>query len=230
MSGLGRVLVGGAAATLGLLVLAGPAGAHVTIQPGTASPSTFTTQWFQVPNERDDASTTKLEVGFPEDPAFAFVSIEPTPGWTATVQQRTLSTPIKTDSGEVSEVVSSVTWTGGSIAPGQFERFGVSLGVTPKSGSVEFTAVQTYSSGEVVRWIEPATSGGTEPEHPAPTLSIEAPAAAQTTSDQASTTSADQDEVDTAKTLGIVGIVVGGVGLIVAIVAVARRRSSSATG
>lgn len=35
-----------------------------------------------------------------------------------------------------------------------------------------FLAVQTYDSGEVVRWIEPTPEGGEEPESPAPVLSM----------------------------------------------------------
>ena len=59
--------------------------------------------------------------------------------------------------------------------PGTFQRFPVSMGPLPDVDSLEFKAAQTYSSGEVVRWIEPRT-GDAEPEHPAPMLTL-APAA-----------------------------------------------------
>ena len=49
----------------------------------------------------------------------------------------------------------------------------VSAGPLPtKVKTVEFKAVQTYSDGEVVRWIESTPKGGPEPEHPAPTLTL----------------------------------------------------------
>jgi periplasmic copper chaperone A len=37
---------------------------------------------------------------------------------------------------------------------------------------MEFKALQRYSDGEAVRWIEPAKADGNEPEHPAPTLKL----------------------------------------------------------
>ena len=40
--------------------------------------------------------------------------------------------------------------------------------------ALEFPALQTYDSGEVVRWIEPTPPGGEEPEHPAPAVAFAA--------------------------------------------------------
>ncbi len=37
---------------------------------------------------------------------------------------------------------------------------------------IEFKAVQTYSNGEVIRWIESTPKGGPEPELPAPVLKL----------------------------------------------------------
>jgi hypothetical protein len=86
------------------------------------------------------------------------------------------ATPIKTDDGEVTEAVSAITWTAASpasaIKPGQFDEFDVSAGPLPEATSMQFKALQTYSDGEVVRWIEPAPANGSEPEHPAPTLKL----------------------------------------------------------
>jgi Domain of unkown function (DUF1775) len=39
-------------------------------------------------------------------------------------------------------------------------------------GQLEFKALQTYSDGDVVQWIEPTVKGGAEPEHPAPVLKL----------------------------------------------------------
>ena len=57
--------------------------------------------------------------------------------------------------------------------PGQFDLFTVSAGPLPtKPSKLEFKAVQTYSDGTIVRWIEPTVKGTPEPEHPAPTLTL----------------------------------------------------------
>lgn len=51
----------------------------------------------------------------------------------------------------------------------------MNLGQLPTTGSLTFTALQTYSTGEQVRWNEVSADGSTEPEHPAPTLTITEP-------------------------------------------------------
>ena len=129
--------------------------------------------------------------------------------------------------------MSKITWSGGSIAPGTFQRFPVSLGPLPETASLEFKSVQTYSDGEVVRWIETVTPGGDEPERPAPTLTLVAAtddeAAAATTAATLPDDVATSSDVDSAKTIGIIGAVLGGLGLIVAVIAIARRPKAAAS-
>jgi uncharacterized protein YcnI len=210
--------------------VAAPAFAHVTVQPSEAEQGGFATVAFQVPNERDDASTVKLEVTFPEDHPIPFVSTQPVPGWTVQVDKAKLAKPIEGEGESITEAVSKITWSGGSIEPGTFQRFPVSMGPLPKTASLEFKSVQTYSDGEQVRWIETATPGGAEPERPAPTLTLVAAKSADTTATTAPAVPADvatSSDVDSAKTVGIIGIVLGALGLIVAIVALVRRPRAS---
>lgn len=150
-------------AIIGALALTAPASAHVSVNPGTAEQGSYAKLSFRVPNERDVASTTKLEVTIPADKGIRSVSIQPLPGWTYETEK----------SGDI---VSKVTWTaaaGSATKPGEFQEFSISAGPLPKdSTSVLFKALQTYSDGEVVRWIEEQAPGGPEPEHPAPTLTL----------------------------------------------------------
>jgi uncharacterized protein YcnI len=199
------------------LALAAPAAAHVTVNPNTATPGGYTKVTFRVPNEMDTAETNKLEVNLPADAPVASVSVKPVPGWTAVAVKSKLATPIKAHDAEITEAVSKITWTaaaGSAIKPGQFQEFDVSLGPLPKSGQMVFKALQTYSDGTVVRWIDEPTTDGTEPEHPAPVLKLvaapapaAAPAAASTTSDTKSSGS---------NALGIAGLIAGLLALIVA--------------
>ena len=146
------------AATGALAVPAG-AEAHVTLQPTTAAAGAFTVLDIRVPNERDKASTVKVDVRFPA--GFAAVSYQPVSGWKVKVIKKKLATPIQTDDGPVTEGVSRMIWTGarkglGKIAPGQFMDFPISVQIPGKAGDVlTFKALQTYSNGEVVRWIGP---------------------------------------------------------------------------
>lgn len=158
------------------LLLAPPAWAHVTVHPGTLAAGTGDIELtFRVPNERDDANTVKLQVFFPTNLPLLTVDVLPVPGWTAKVDTRTLSQPVQSGDGPVDQVVTDITWaaTAGGIAPGQYEDFPISAGQAPsQSGEVIFKALQTYSSGEIVRWIQVASPQDPNPDSPAPVLTL----------------------------------------------------------
>ena len=169
-----RRLVLSAVLGIGLVVLvAGPAAAHVEIDPGSVPKGSTTSFSFRVPNEKDNASTVSLEVDFPTDHPVPAVSVLVKQGWSFTVEKQPLQKPIKTESGEVTEAVSKITWTGGQIPPDGYDLFTVFGGPLPKNvNQLQFKALQTYSDGDVVQWIEPTVKGGAEPEHPAPVLKL----------------------------------------------------------
>jgi uncharacterized protein YcnI len=163
-------------ATAGLLALSAvPAFAHVTVDPSSATQgASDVTLHFRVPNEEDNSTTTKVELFFPTDHPIAGVAAEPKPGWNVNVETTKLSKPIHTDDGDISDVVSKVTWDGWSIGTGQFDEFTVVAGALPDdASSLTFKAIQTYANGDVVRWIDVA-SGGANAEHPAPTVKLTA--------------------------------------------------------
>jgi uncharacterized protein YcnI len=164
--------VGVAATVAATVLLATPAWAHVTVHPETLPAGSSDIELtFRVPNERGDANTVGLQVFFPTDLPLLTVDVLPVPGWTAKVDTRNLATPITTDDGTVSQVVSDVTWTAtaGGTAPGQYEDFVVAAGRGPgRPGSAIFKSLQVYSSGEVVRWIQVTSSQDPNPDNPAP--------------------------------------------------------------
>ncbi len=166
--------VGLAFAALGLAAL--PASAHVTVNPNTATQGGFATLTFKVPTEKDDASTIKLEVEFPADQPLASVSYQPKPGWDVEVTKAAVTTPLQVHGEEVNERVAKVTWTADNddagIAPGEFDTFPISVGPLPTADEMVFKALQTYTGGEIVRWIEEAAEGAEEPEKPAPVLKL----------------------------------------------------------
>lgn len=228
-----RWLAAGAAGALGALLVAGPAAAHVTVDPSAAPAGGYVEVSFRVPSESDTASTTKVQVFFPTDHPIASVSLKPIPGWTGSAQTSKLAKPIKSDDGDVTSAVSTVTWQGGSLAPGQFQDFDVSMGPLPTDAkSLTFKALQTYSDGSVVRWIDVAVPGAPEPDHPAPVLRLTSGSAGtagtSTTQVTASATPAAAPASSggtdtTARALGGVGLAVGVIGLVAAFVAFRRR-------
>ncbi|MDP9842027.1 uncharacterized protein YcnI [Streptosporangium lutulentum] len=170
------VTAGVTALTVGLAL---PALAHVTINPGSAVQGSFTKVAFRVPNERDDASTNKIEVAFPLDHPLPFVTVRPVPGWDVKVVEGKLPKPVTTEYGEITEAVTKVIWTGGKIESGQFQEFEVSMGALPKdTDQLIFPTTQTYSGGEVVKWADEPKADGSEAERPAPLLKL-TPASAE---------------------------------------------------
>jgi uncharacterized protein YcnI len=169
-----RVVLGAGVVVAATMALPGAAQAHVTVQPGTAEGGGFSVVAFRVPNERDNASTTKLRVVLPADHPIGSVQTTPVPGWSVKTTTRHLSKPIEMFGQKLDTVVSQVTWTAtnGGIKPGQFQDFDLSLGVLPASGQLQFRALQTYSSGQQVNWNEVSTDPSVEPEHPAPMLTL----------------------------------------------------------
>jgi periplasmic copper chaperone A len=208
------------ASVAAVLALPAAAQAHVTLQPSSAAAGGYTRLDVRVPNERDDASTTKVELQFPA--GFESASYEAVPGWTAEVEQ--------------GEGVEQITWTAddedAAIGPGAFQDFGLSLKIPDTPGEqLTFKALQTYTGGEVVRWI-----GAEDSDNPAPIVTVTeaesgdhagshegeaeaTPVPAQRTS--ASTTSDQSD------TLAIVALIVGALGLIVGAAGFVTARRAS---
>jgi len=238
MSLLKRSAVVGGVAAAFTLALAVPAAAHVTVNPDTAAQGGYAKVTFRVPNESDDTNTTKVEVNLPTDTPFASVSLKPVAGWTMVAQKSKLAKPIEAHGSQISEAVSKITWTAvgdAAIKPGQFQEFDVSLGPLPTVDQVVFKALQTYSDGTIVRWIDEPTTDGTEPEKPAPVLKLTkaaaegavAPAAAPGPSVAAVADDDDDDSEGGAAWTGVAGIVLGLAGLVLGLLA---YRRATATG
>jgi uncharacterized protein len=239
-----RLAAAGAVAASAVVVLSSPAFAHVTVQPeGAAAKGGYAVVDFKVPNERDNASTTKLEVNFPTDHPLASVMPEPMAGWDIKVTKSKLDKPIDNHGEQLTEAVTKVTWTatGKGIEPGYFEKFPVSVGALPENADqLVFKAIQTYSNKEVVRWIEEQQKGQEEPETPAPVLTLSAAedghshgasdtekgsdsSASDAEAASADTAASDDSSDTTARVLGVVGIVVGLVGVAYGVLAGRRR-------
>lgn len=169
MKKINRVAIAGAVAAAVALVAVPFAAAHVRLDPAVAKAGSYTKFVIRVPNERDKASTVKVAVRIPA--GISFVSFQPKAGWTRTVTMAKLSTPVKTNGGAITTRIDTVTWTaraGSAIAPGEFDEFGVIIAVPASAGkSLVFPATQTYSNGEVVRWIGPESA-----DAPAPTVTV----------------------------------------------------------
>jgi uncharacterized protein YcnI len=215
-----RITIAGVAAVS--LALAGPAQAHVTLQPKQAPADSFTRLNVRVPNESDRESTEKVRVQFP--PGFHAVRYEPVKGWRIRVKKRDLDEPVELHGEQISEEVAEVSFAaqdGEEIGPGEFRDFGLSLRIPDKpNDTLTFKALQTYSDGEVVRWIGP-------PDSDEPAAQVEIIAAPQSgTETAAAVPAAAVTEDDSGPSTGLViaAIVVGGLGLLAGLVGLLTAR------
>lgn len=219
--------VAGTAAVLG----AGAASAHVTAKVigETAAQGGYTKITFRVPNEDSAAGTVKLEIRFPQEFPLTSVRTKPVAGWTAQITKFKLDKPVDSHGTQITEGVSSVTWTaaaGTRIGPGEFGEFEVSAGRLPETERLVIPAIQTYDSGKVVAWdAPPPAEGGEEPERPAPVVELTeaddddhadtavAKAGHETEAHDDDKAEAASGTDDTARWLGGAGLAVGALGL-----------------
>jgi uncharacterized protein YcnI len=214
--------------------------AHVSLHPNAIPAGSFVTTNIRVPNEEQHADTTGIQVKLPDGVLSALGA--PPAGWRFTAKTKKLAKPITTDDGLVTTETTEVDYTGGKILPGDFESFPLTLSIpaAAKAGSViAFPTVQRYSNGKVVRWIGNATA-----DAPAPTVDITAPGGAlldvtggdagpparlPASLDGSSTAPARQAATIVEKQtsgLAIIALIVAGLGLILAAIALGAGRRS----
>lgn len=208
------------------LALAVPATAtaHVTLQPDEAAAGDFTVLDVRVPNERDDAATTKVDVQFP--PGFIFASYQPVAGWSVEVKMGKLAKPITSHGEQITEQVSQMTWTADSdkagVQPGQFVDFPISVQIPGEADdTLTFKALQTYDDGEVVRWI-----GAPDSEKPAPQVAVTEGGEEHGAAHSDSAEESGDDSEGASKGLGIAALILGALGLLAGGAALIRSSRS----
>ena len=83
-----RVAASSAVALIAALTVTSTAFAHATMSPAVAKAGVLQQFTLSVPTEKEDATTTKIELTVPA--GFAIDSFEPPPGW-----KRTISPPAR---------------------------------------------------------------------------------------------------------------------------------------
>jgi periplasmic copper chaperone A len=231
--------------TLGALALSVAAQGHISLHPNAIPAGAFATLDIRVPGEQEKAHVQKVDVLFP--PGFTSVAYENVPGWSVKVVNRKLARPVQTDDGPVSQEVAQIvwSWTGplGRVDNDQFVDFPLSVAIPDDLAgrSLQFKALQTYSDGQEVRWIDPSL----QDEHPAPTINITKQGGAiedlageeagPTPGQLATSTPVTVAKASSgaSKSLGVAALVLGALGLLIGLFALimlvgSRRMRSSA--
>ena len=148
-----RVILAGVAALLSVAASASAAHAHAVFQ---GQPSGFPVNTAQqltmnVPHERDD-TTYNVAVTVYVASGWQALACEPKPTWTCTIGQA--------DGRPVFRFAKAA-----GTAPAEDELFRFSVKTAATAGEFSFPTVQTYNTGESVRWI-----GSKGSQEPAPIL------------------------------------------------------------
>jgi uncharacterized protein YcnI len=138
------------------LVHADGASAHATISPVVTTAHELQQFTLSVPTEKEDATTTSVELDVPR--GFSIDSYEPEPGWKRSVQTHS--------SGGDEPVAERVVWSGGSV-PTEEDAVLRFVASASQAKTYVFHVRQTYSDGSVVDWAGPASS-----DTPAPRVEL----------------------------------------------------------
>src|SRR3954469_10289926 len=133
--------------------LAAPAFGHAVVSPPVVEPSTLQVFTLSVPTEREDRTTTSIELTVPK--GFAIDSFAPVRGWRRRVSS--------TGTGE-GAVVNKVTWTGGSVPTEEDASFQFNASASAAQ-TYTFQVRQTYDDETVVDW-----AGAESSDTPAPRI------------------------------------------------------------
>lgn len=210
-----------------LLAVAVPlaASAHVTVDPGDAAAGSTSTLTFAFGHGCDGSATTALVVTVPDGVYTAKPVVDA--GWDISTTLEDVDDGVTDAHGDpVTQRVSTVTYTAATPVPdGYVASVGLQVALPDDEGeTLAFPVEQRCESGSV-SWSEVAADGEDEPENPAPTVTLTAAEASADGHDAATAdtaTAAASDDV-VARSLGIAGLVVGAVGIVVAVLA---RRSA----
>jgi periplasmic copper chaperone A len=150
---------------------AGPALAHVDLDPEEAVAGSTTVLTFSFHHGRDGAPTTSLTVQMPA--GTEVLDLPDKEGWTPTVEP-----------GEPPVVV----WDGGEVPDGVEETFEVEVRLPSEPGEVLFPTIQDGPAGELA-WIA-QEGGASEADNPAPRIVLTPDPEAATTTEATATTEA----------------------------------------
>ncbi len=150
------------------------ASAHATLEQAEATPGAYKAV-LRIPHGCDGQPTNAVRIDLPE----GFISAKPMPkaGWDLATETGPYAESYSNHGREVTEGVTSVTWSGGSLEDGHYDEFVVmgTLSGVEAGDVLAFAATQTCATDEVA-WTE-IPAEGEDPhalDYPAPTLTIAA--------------------------------------------------------
>ena len=142
------------------VLVAAPAGAHVTLENRQASVGSYYKAVFAVPHGCAGSPTVKIRVQIPE--GVIGVKPMPKPGWTLETVKGKYAVEYENHGRKISEGVKEVVWSGGKLADDNYDEF-IVVDLPDWRFKAEhhavFPVVQECEQG-VSRWIDIPKEGG----------------------------------------------------------------------
>ena len=157
-----------------LVLAAGGASAHVTLETGEATAGSSYKAVLRVGHGCDGASTVRISVRIPD----GVIAVKPMPhaGWVLETVKGKYTKPYDYYGTPLEEGVTEVVWSGGKLLDEHYDEFvfrGMLAADLP-AGPIYFPVVQECEDGSVARWIEIPEPGqdGHELDAPAPGVTV----------------------------------------------------------
>jgi uncharacterized protein YcnI len=140
---------------LSMVLFAGMASAHVTVQPKETTQGSYEVFTVRVPSEKENVTTKSVKVRVPE--GFTLSRTQPKPGWKTELEK------------SADGAITSVTWTaeGAGLSQTEFDEFRIQGKVAADAKELAWKAYQTYSDGSVVEW-----TGAPDADYPASVTTV----------------------------------------------------------
>ncbi len=222
------------AVAAGVLCVASPAAADVTVSPPSAPQGSGTNLTFTVTNTARSA-ITKVKLVLPADLPVAEAYPLSADNWAPQITTRPLDVPLTSIHGAqpVTSTASDITWTampGKALAPGKSADLAVAMGPLPMSARMSFTVQPTYADPAKGAPVPPVTltltpAAGEAATHPGHTGTGTA-----TTGDTDAATFAALIEADDGPGWTIAGWVVAALAAAAGAIAVLRSRRRETAG
>lgn len=204
------------------------ASAHISVEPSSTAAGSSAVLTFALPHGCEGSATTAISIGIPE----GITSVTPTvkPDWSVSEVEVDLAAPLADGHGNsITSRTGQVVYTAEvPLDDGLRDTFALSITLPEDAAgqSLSFPIVQTCTEGQT-DWNEVTQAGAAEPEHPAPAIVVTEPTAdahaaadahdAADTADAAGTAETPGDVL--ARVLGIGGLVLGAIGIVLAVTA-----------
>jgi uncharacterized protein YcnI len=196
-----RSILTSAVLALGVLfATSAVASAHVGMSVDNTAAGAFVNARVSVPHGCEGKGTTKISIAFDHDQAY--VTPYEAAGWESAVEMTKLDEPMEAAHGEVTEVVSEVSYTrtGAALPDGTGSAMYISMQLPEDAAgeSLAYPIIQECEGGLQTDWVEVAAEGEDPHELDKPAALVEVTEAGDDDHGAAADDDADDDDDDKA--------------------------------